>query len=94
MAEDADQGIPGRVMVQDLIKAGKINESDVIPPALHCMHPEFLNVQLETSLNNLGLDTLDLYYLHNPYEMHGPHVNQDVFFDRLADSFEFMEKQI
>ena len=90
--EDADQGIPGRVLVQDLVKAKVMNESDVIKPDIHCIHPGFLEHQLNMSLDNLGLETLDLYYLHNCFEMHGPHVPEQVFFDRLALAFEYLEK--
>ena len=32
----------------------------------HCIHPEFLDDQIERSLKRLGLDTLDGYLLHNP----------------------------
>ncbi|HEU4964808.1 MAG TPA: aldo/keto reductase [Bacilli bacterium] len=32
----------------------------------HCIHPEFLEDQLTRSLERLGLETLDVYLLHNP----------------------------
>lgn len=32
----------------------------------HCLHPEFLADQLTRSLARLGLETLDVYLLHNP----------------------------
>jgi aryl-alcohol dehydrogenase-like predicted oxidoreductase len=32
----------------------------------HCLHPDFLEAQVVTSRKNLGLQTLDLVYLHNP----------------------------
>jgi hypothetical protein len=32
----------------------------------HCIHPEFIADQLTRSLERLGLETLDLYLLHNP----------------------------
>lgn len=35
---------------------------------IHCMHPKFLAHQLEASKKNLGLETIDLMYLHNAYE--------------------------
>jgi aryl-alcohol dehydrogenase-like predicted oxidoreductase len=34
----------------------------------HCIHPKFLELSLEDSLERLNLDCLDLLYLHNPYE--------------------------
>lgn len=32
----------------------------------HCIHPEFLEDQLDRSLERLGLETIDCYLLHNP----------------------------
>lgn len=32
----------------------------------HCIHPEFLADQLTRSLHRLGMETLDVYLLHNP----------------------------
>lgn len=58
------------------------------------MHPNYLDHQLQSSLSNLGLDTLDLYYLHNAYEMQGPHMTDNVFYDKLAAAFEFLEGQV
>jgi aryl-alcohol dehydrogenase-like predicted oxidoreductase len=32
----------------------------------HCMTPAYIQWSLELSLANLGLETIDIYYLHNP----------------------------
>ena len=32
------------------------------------MHPKYLEQQFELSRKNLGLETIDLMYLHNAYE--------------------------
>jgi len=32
----------------------------------HCIAPAFLAAQIERSRANLGLDTIDVYYVHNP----------------------------
>src|SRR5262249_17806182 len=32
----------------------------------HCMSPRYLEDQLERSLANLGLEQVDVYYVHNP----------------------------
>ncbi len=45
-------------------------------------------------MKRLNLETLDLYYLHNPYEAQGPYNTDNVFFDRLAKAFEFLESQV
>jgi aryl-alcohol dehydrogenase-like predicted oxidoreductase len=60
----------------------------------HCLHPKFLEHQLKESLDRLNLETLDVYYLHNPYEAQGPYNTNNVFFDRITQAFEFLEKQV
>jgi aryl-alcohol dehydrogenase-like predicted oxidoreductase len=40
-----------------------INSSEVVND--HCVHPIFLKAELEQSLQNLGVKTLDVYYLNN-----------------------------
>lgn len=92
--DDADQGMPGRVIIEDLIKAGHMMKQDVIQNHIHCIHPAFLNNQLNQSLKNMGLQTLDLYYLHNAYEMQGPNNTENVVMDRLASAFEFCESAV
>ncbi|HKW96262.1 MAG TPA: aldo/keto reductase [Bryobacteraceae bacterium] len=39
---------------------------DDVVGGMHCMHPDFLEDQIERSRANLGLGTLDIFYLHNP----------------------------
>jgi len=92
--DDSDQGIPGRILVEDLIREGKMEKSDVIQENIHCMHPSFLELQLEQSLKNMNLETLDLYYLQNAYEMQGPHNTDNVVMDRFAAAFEFLESAV
>jgi diketogulonate reductase-like aldo/keto reductase len=38
------------------------------------------------------LESLDLYYLQNPYEAVGPYNTDNVFFDKLKTAFETLEK--
>lgn len=92
--DDADQGIPGRVVVEELIKNGAMSKKDVINEHIHCMHPAFLNTQIDQSLKNLNLSTIDLYYLHNAYEMQGPNNTDNIVMDRFASAFEFLESAV
>lgn len=57
------------------------------------MHPEFLKDQLDRSLDNIGLETLDLLYLHNPAESQLALCGEEKFFDRLGKAFEYFEKE-
>jgi aryl-alcohol dehydrogenase-like predicted oxidoreductase len=57
---------------------------------VHCMHPAYLKDQLERSLKNLDLATIDVYYLHNA-EAQLHEVKGNVFSHRLRLAFEALE---
>ena len=69
----------------------------------HCLHPEFLQDQLDRSLARLGLQTLDVCLLHNPEYFFsdakrrglGPLAAlRDEFYRRLMEAFRFFEGQV
>ncbi len=57
---------PADDILGSLQAAGKIVASDVVSG--HCMHPACLEASLERSLESLGLEAVDLFYVHNPAE--------------------------
>jgi aryl-alcohol dehydrogenase-like predicted oxidoreductase len=57
----------------------------------HSIHPEFLAHELSSSRANLGLETLDVYYLHNP-EVQLREVERCEFRRRLYRAFVFLEE--
>ncbi len=69
----------------------------------HCVHPEFLEDQLERSLERLGLETLDVCLLHNPEYFFSDAAQRgegqiesvrEEFYRRLAAAFRFFEDQV
>lgn len=56
----------------------------------HCMHPAYLLGEIERSRRNLGLETIDVYYVHNP-ESQLRHVAADAFEARLGAAFRALE---
>ena len=72
-------------------KTGIVKEGD-ISPGYHCMTIPYLNDQLERSLKNLGLDCIDLMYLHNSIEGQ-THISREQFLKNLKDVFNFYEKK-
>ncbi len=76
---------------REFIEKGIVDPRDIVG-GMHCMTPEYLNDQLDRSLSNLGLETLDLMYLHNAAESQIPEVGLDVFMKRLKAAFEFYEQ--
>ena len=60
---------------------------------VHCMAPAYLSQQIGVSLENLGLKTVDIYYLHNP-ETQLQYVTPDEFRARLRSAFERLEEEV
>ncbi len=71
---------------------GILGKDDVVA-GMHAMNPGFLADQLERSLDNLGLETIDVYYLHNP-ETQRPEVGPERFRERMRAAFGFLEQQV
>jgi aryl-alcohol dehydrogenase-like predicted oxidoreductase len=59
----------------------------------HCMTPKFLKDQLGRSLKNLGVECVDVYYLHNP-ETQLSEILKPEFLQRLREAFEFLESAV
>ncbi|MFH0729094.1 MAG: aldo/keto reductase [Pseudomonadota bacterium] len=68
----------------------------------HCIHPEFLEDQIERSLERLALDTLDFYLLHNPeYYLEwakesgiGLDEARTEYYRRIRTAFEYLEEMV
>jgi len=56
----------------------------------HCLAPAYLEMMLTWSRRNLGLETIDIYYIHNP-ETQSIALSQETFEARLLDAFETLE---
>ncbi len=56
----------------------------------HCIAPDFIDATLQTSLQNLNLSTIDVYFLHNP-ETQLQTLGKDDLDDRLRRAFERLE---
>jgi aryl-alcohol dehydrogenase-like predicted oxidoreductase len=59
----------------------------------HCMTPGYLQNQLDQSLRNMGLESVDVYYIHNPESQLGS-VSEEEFYSRLRSAFELLEKNV
>jgi aryl-alcohol dehydrogenase-like predicted oxidoreductase len=74
------------------ITPGLFRSSDVVADC-HCMTPTYLRHQIDTSLANLELACLDVYYLHNP-EIQLEQVTRDEFMNRMRAAFETLEAAV
>jgi aryl-alcohol dehydrogenase-like predicted oxidoreductase len=68
----------------------------------HCIHPEFLETQVQLSLQRLQVSCIDVYLLHNPeYYLediahHRPlqPADHDEFYRRIQEAFRFLEDRV
>ena len=59
----------------------------------HCLAPQFLEDQLGRSLRNLGVEAIDVFYLHNP-ETQLADVTREDFRARVRGAFAFLETAV
>jgi len=72
------------------LEPGIVAPGDVAA-GIHCMAPRYLADQIERSRANLGLETLDVYYVHNPETQLGE-VARPEFLARIRAAFEALEQ--
>src|SRR5687767_12177067 len=75
---------------ETFVKPGIASFEDVVGGS-HCMTPSYLQNQLDQSLRNMDLESVDVYYIHNPESQLG-HVSPDEFYHRLRLAFERLEE--
>jgi aryl-alcohol dehydrogenase-like predicted oxidoreductase len=81
---------PARWFAETFVRPGIATPGDVAVGG-HCMTPRFLAHQLGNSRRNLGVDCIDVYYLHNP-ETQLEEVPEEDFVRRLGAAFLFLEE--
>lgn len=75
---------------ETFVKPGIASFDDIVGGS-HCMTPSYLQHQLDQSLRNMGIDAVDVYYIHNPESQLG-HVSEPEFYHRLRLGFERLEE--
>ena len=75
---------------ETFVKPGIASFEDIVGGS-HCMTPSYLQSQLDQSLRNMDLETVDVYYVHNPESQLG-HVSESEFYHRLRLAFERLEE--
>ncbi len=68
----------------------------------HCIHPDFLKDQISRSLERLGIETIDVFLLHNPeyYLQFAVRENipddeaQEIYYQRIRRAFEYLETEV
>ncbi|MGZ5208507.1 MAG: aldo/keto reductase [Sulfuricurvum sp.] len=75
---------------KNMIDTGLATKEEVIIDQ-HCMTPAYLRWSCEQSLKNLELETIDIFFLHNPETQLG-YVDQKTFYTRIQAAFELFEE--
>jgi aryl-alcohol dehydrogenase-like predicted oxidoreductase len=87
MPDDANE-----YFAREYIEPGIFRPED-IAAGCHCMTPRYLADQLERSRRNLGVECVDVFYLHNP-ETQLSEVSAEEFRKRVAEAFKFLESAV
>ena len=83
---------PRGYFMREYVETG-ILDPEQLAGGMHCMAPAYLENQIERSRRNLGLEVIDVFYLHNP-ESQLVDVSRSVFHQRLKDAFAMLERQV
>jgi aryl-alcohol dehydrogenase-like predicted oxidoreductase len=87
MPDDANE-----YFAREFIEPGIFRPED-IAAGCHCMTPRYLADQLDRSRRNLGVECVDVFYLHNP-ETQLSEVPQQDFRRRIGEAFKFLESAV
>ncbi|PYN53076.1 MAG: aldo/keto reductase [Candidatus Rokuibacteriota bacterium] len=83
---------PRAWFTQTYLDTGIVGPGDVVG-GIHCIAPRYLADQIERSRANLGLETLDVYYVHNP-ESQLEEVDRPEFRKRIRAAFDTLEQAV
>jgi aryl-alcohol dehydrogenase-like predicted oxidoreductase len=90
--EGAAPANPAEYVLRTYVRPGIASPTD-IAGGCHCLAPRYLADQLDRSRANLGLRTIDVYYLHNP-ETQLSAVDGPTFRGRMRAAFRFLEDAV
>lgn len=78
---------------REFLSPGVCKAADFANQYRHCIAPGYLSHQIDRSCENLGVETLDVYYLHN-IEGQIAEVGRETFEKRLHEAFELLEAKV
>jgi aryl-alcohol dehydrogenase-like predicted oxidoreductase len=93
LPHDAEDTRPPRdYIVETFLDSGLAPRAEVVRGG-HCLAPGYLRDQIARSRGNLGLETIDLYYLHN-VETQRAALGAEAFGARLRAAIEMLEDEV
>jgi aryl-alcohol dehydrogenase-like predicted oxidoreductase len=82
---------PGAYVRSEFVEPGLVDPDD-LARRIHSIAPSFLDAMLDRSLSNLGLETVDCYYVHNP-ELQLEVRSREAVYDQLEAAFRMLEER-
>lgn len=92
LTHDADDRLSYEEYVTSHLIAKGIVKSDELIAGIHCIAPRYLVWSVEKSLENVGVEAVDVLYLHNAPEMQIPVVGKEAFWDRMKAAINALEE--
>ncbi|WP_122089632.1 aldo/keto reductase [Halalkalicoccus subterraneus] len=83
---------PGAFVREEYVDPGIVAREELARGS-HCIAPDFIEDQLDRSLENLGIGTVDLYYVHNP-ETQLEARSREAVYDQLEETFARLEERV
>jgi aryl-alcohol dehydrogenase-like predicted oxidoreductase len=83
---------PARYVRETFVDPGLVAPDDLAGGS-HAIAPEFLSAMIDRSLSTLDVDTIDLYYLHNPETQLSVRSRADVY-DAIEAAFRLLERRV
>jgi aryl-alcohol dehydrogenase-like predicted oxidoreductase len=83
---------PNEYFAREFLDRG-IFQPEEIAAGCHCMTPKYLADQMKRSLGNFGVESIDVFYLHNP-ETQLTEVSAPEFRKRIRDAFASLESAV
>lgn len=83
---------PSAYFQEKLIRAGLVKPEEIVA-GCHTLAPRYLSNQIDISRANLGVETIDIYYIHNP-ETQLQEISHDEFLRRLRLACAALEQAV
>ena len=83
---------PRGYFAREYIEPGILDPKQLVG-GMHCMAPAYLENQIDRSSRNLDVETIDLFYVHNP-ESQLSEISREMFHQRLHQAFVMLEEQV
>ncbi len=89
---DAEAGEDPKIFFEEnFLKTGLVDPDEMTPQG-HYLGGRFIDWCFEKSLENMGTDHIDVYFLHNPEEQL-LFTERERFYDKLRECFEVLERK-